>query len=165
MTTANAIEAILFFRGESIALRKLASSLGKREAEIEEGITELRKQLEGRGLTLLSREGEVMLGTRPEASSLIETIVKEELHRDIGKAGLETLSLIAYYGPISRAEIDYVRGVSSHFIVRNLLIRGLIEKIENPEDRRSFLYRPTFDLLSHLGVSAKIGRASCRERV
>lgn len=154
MNTANTIEAVLFFYGEPLSLRKLATLLDKSEEEIREGLAELKSSLEGRGLTLLEKDGEVALGTRAEASSIIEKLVKEEFHRDIGKAGLEALSLVIYYGPISRADIDYVRGVSSHFILRNLQLRGLIEKIENPADKRSFLYRPTFDLLGHLGVSS-----------
>lgn len=154
MNTANTLEAVLFFYGEPLSLRKLATLLDKSEGEIKDALAELKSSLEGRGLTLLEKDGEVALGTRAEASSIIEKLVKEEFHRDIGKAGLEALSLVIYYGPISRADIDYVRGVSSHFILRNLQLRGLVEKIENPADKRSFLYRPTFDLLSHLGVSS-----------
>ena len=154
MSTENALEAVLFFYGEPLSPRKLASLLEKDEVEISRALADLKKSLTERGLTLLEKDGEVTLGTRPEASRFIEKLVKEEIHRDIGKAGLEALSLVAYYGPISRADIDYVRGVSSHFILRNLLLRGLIEKIENPADRRSFLYRPTFELLGHLGVSS-----------
>jgi segregation and condensation protein B len=80
-------------------------------------------------------------------------LTKEELTRDLGKAGLETLSIILYQGPISRANIDYIRGVNSQFIVRNLLIRGLIDRVENPKDARSYIYKTTIDLLSHLGIS------------
>ena len=87
-------------------------------------------------------------------SSLIEKLTKEELMKDLGKAGLETLSIILYQGPLPRAEIDYIRGVNSQFILRNMLIRGLIEKVENPADRRSFLYKPTMQLLAHLGLSS-----------
>ena len=61
--------------------------------------------------------------------------------------------IILYQGPISRAELDYIRGVNSQFILRNLLVRGLIEKIDNPKDQRSFLYKPTLQLLSFIGIS------------
>ena len=102
---------------------------------------------------MLRKDDEVALRTAPEAGGLIETLAKEELTKDLGKAGLETLSIVLYQGPISRREIDYVRGVNSNFILRNLLVRGLVEKVENPRDQRSFLYRPTFDLLSFIGIS------------
>jgi segregation and condensation protein B len=66
---------------------------------------------------------------------------------------METLSTILYYGPISRRDIDYIRGVNSTFIIRNLLVRGLIEKAENDKDQRIFMYKPTFDLLAFLGIT------------
>ena len=97
---------------------------------------------------------EVMFATAPEASTLIEKITKDELTRDLGKAGLEVLSIILYKGPVARREIDYIRGVNSNFIIRNLLIRGLIEKTESKEGERSFTYKPTFELLSYMGVSS-----------
>jgi segregation and condensation protein B len=76
------------------------------------------------------------------------------LVRDLGKAGLETLTIILYKHPIKRSEIDYIRGVNSSFILRNLLIRGLIERLTEKEGLgRGYLYKPTLELLSHLGVS------------
>jgi segregation and condensation protein B len=60
---------------------------------------------------------------------------------------------VLYHGPISRREIDYVRGVNSAFILRNLLVRGLVEKTDAKEGERSFTYKPTLELLSHLGVT------------
>ena len=86
-------------------------------------------------------------------SPYFESLNKEELSKDLGKAGLETLSIIIYQGPISRAEIDYIRGVNSQFILRNLLIKGLIDRVDNPTDQRSFLYKPSLELFSFLGIS------------
>jgi segregation and condensation protein B len=60
---------------------------------------------------------------------------------------------VLYKGPITRAEIDYIRGVNSNFILRNLQVRGLVEKIDNPADQRSYLYKPTFQLLEFMGVT------------
>ncbi len=102
---------------------------------------------------MIFKEDEVALGTSKDVSLLIEKLTKEELVRDLGKAGLETLSIIIYQGPLSRAEIDYIRGVQSNFIVRNLMIRGLMEKVPNPKDQRSFLYKPTFEMLSFMGLT------------
>ncbi len=146
------IEAILFFRGEAVSLKKIASILQKTPDEIKEGIEALKKRLENGSLTVVTKDDEYMLGTRPEAASLIEGLVKEELSRDLGKAGLETLSIVLYRGPIARREIDYIRGVNSQFILRNLMVRGLVEKITDEKDERRFLYRPTFELLQMLGV-------------
>jgi len=148
------IEAILFWKGEAISLKKLAAILKKTEEDIAIGVAELQKKLEGRGLQLIQKEDEVLLGTHNEMSPIIEGLVKEELVRDLGKAGLETLSIILYRGPVARRDIDYIRGVNSQFILRNLLIRGLVDKVANPEDQRTFLYKPTFELLAHMGLSS-----------
>jgi segregation and condensation protein B len=147
------LEAILFWKGEPQSIKKLATSLAKNEEEIKACLEILKEKVQNRGVELLYRNDEVMLGTSPKVSAIIERLTKEELVKDLGKAGLETISIIAYRGPISRAEIDYIRGVQSNFILRNLQIRGLVEKVTNPKDARSFLYQPTFELLQFLGVS------------
>jgi len=147
------IEAILFWKAEPVAVKKLASLLDVDVNAVKEGLTRLETALNGRGVTLVQTADDVMLGTAKELSPLIEKLTKDELTRDLGKAGLETLSIVLYQGPISRANIDYIRGVNSQFILRSLLIRGLVERSDNPEDARSFLYKPTLDLLSHLGIS------------
>lgn len=154
MTLDSQIEAILFFKGEPVATKKLAELLSVHEDTIEEALTILEGKLAERGLTIIKNDGQVMLGTAKEASELINSIKKDELSRDLGKAGVETLAIVLYQGPISRPDIDYIRGVNSSFILRNLMIRGLVERTNNPDDSRSFLYKPTFDLLAHLGVSA-----------
>src|SRR3989344_3911323 len=135
------------FMCENVLPRKVTD-----ETEVITALGVLKEKLLGRGVTLIEKDDEVMLGTAPEASGMIEELSKEELSRDLGKAGLETLSIVLYRGPITRSGIDYICGVNSTFILRNLLIRGLVEKIPNPNDQRSFLYRATFDLLSHLGI-------------
>lgn len=147
------IEAILFWKAEPVPIKKLAQLLNASVEDTRAGLTALENALQGRGLALVSTDDEVMLGTAKEMSSLIEALTKDELTKDLGKAGLETISIVLYQGPISRADIDYIRGVNSQFILRALLIRGLIERVDNPEDARSFLYKPTLELLSHLGVS------------
>lgn len=152
MLLSQKIEAILFWKAEPVSLKKLASLLDVKVEEVKAGMADLEKNLSGRGITLVQTDEDVMLGTSKELSPLIEQLTKDELSRDLGKAGLETLSIILYQGPISRADIDYVRGVNSQFILRALLIRGLVERIDNPKDARSYLYKTTLDLLSHLGI-------------
>src|SRR3989344_359737 len=147
------IEGILFWKGEPVRVKKLAQILNAPENDILSSLEILKQKLETRGMILVFKEDEVMLGTAPQMSAIVETLTKEELMKDLGKAGLETISIILYKGPISRAEIDYIRGVQSNFILRNLLVRGLIEKVTKPDDQRSFLYKSSFELLSYLGVS------------
>ncbi|MFH0755255.1 MAG: SMC-Scp complex subunit ScpB [bacterium] len=147
------IEAVLFWKGEPMSIKKLSQIFEKTEEEILISLKNLEANLFERGIILVFKENEVALGTSKDVSEIIEKLTKEELVKDIGKAGLETLSIIIYQGPISRAEIDYIRGVQSTFILRNLMIRNLIEKITNPKDQRSFLYKPTFEVLSFMGIS------------
>lgn len=153
MTLDQKIEAILFFKAEPVSIKKLAQTLDVKEDMVEQELSVLEEKIAGRGIKLLHKDNKVMLITVPEASGLIEGLKKEELSKDLGKAGLETLSIILYRGPVTRSKIDYIRGVSSTFILRNLLVRGLVERISNPDDQRSFLYKPTFELLSYLGIS------------
>ncbi|MFA7395236.1 MAG: SMC-Scp complex subunit ScpB, partial [Candidatus Paceibacterota bacterium] len=140
------IEALLFHKTEPMSLGKIAEAVETNPAEVEEALNTLEQKLEERGIVLLKKDNTYMLGTSPAASDLIEKVTKDELSADLGRAGLETLAIIAYEGPISRPEIDYIRGVNSSFILRNLMVRGLIERVPDKNDSRRFLYRPTFEL-------------------
>ena len=147
------LEAVLFWKGEPVSIKKLSQIFAKTEEEISASLKKLEANLSNRGIVLVFKEDEITLGTSKDTSELIEKLTKEELVRDLGRAGLETLSIIIYQGPLTRVEIDYIRGVQSTFIIRNLMIRGLIEKVPNPKDQRSFLYKPTFEMLSFMGIT------------
>ncbi len=148
------LEAILYWRGEPVKITELAKALGVSKEEVVTAASELESSLaENRGVRLMQHDDTLALVTAPEASELIEKLRKEELSRDLGKAALETLSIVMYKGPLSRADIEYIRGVNCTSIIRTLLIRGLIEKIQNPKDQRSSLYKVSSDLLMHLGVT------------
>ena len=146
------LEAILFFKGEPVKKMKLVDILSITGPELEQTIQILSERLKSGGLRLIQKEDAVELRTAPEAAGLIENITKEEFHKDLGKAGLETLSIVLYKAPVTKSGIDYIRGVNSSFILRNLLIRGLVERTINRDDARSFVYSPTTDLLAHLGI-------------
>ena len=148
-----ALEAVLFWKGEPTTRAALAEFLAVSEGELQSAVEELRERLMGRGVRLLEVYHTLALVTAPEVAELIARITKEELSRDIGKAGLETLSVILYRGPLSKPEIDYIRGVNSQYILRSLLVRGLIERLSNPKDSRTFTYRATPELLAQLGVT------------
>ncbi len=149
------LEALLFIYGESIDLKKLYKILGLKEPEVKDGLEELKKELsqEHRGLTLIEDKDNVQLATKPEFSKLLEDITKQEFTEILTPAALETLSIIAYAGPISRADIEYIRGVNSSFILRILIMRGLVEREINPKRANAYIYSASFDLLRHLGLS------------
>ncbi len=122
----------------------------------------LKKQLDEsdeRGVQLVIGGGKgtekVQLATKPEFNVILENFVREELSEDLTPASLEALSIIAYLGPISRARLEYLRGVNSLVILRSLMIRGLIERIPDPAHANGFVYQPTFDLMKQLGLQGK----------
>ncbi len=155
MTLDQQIEGMLFYRSGPVKLTELQKTFEITAEDLKPALETLSKRLESGGTRLLQTDKEVQLVTAPELDQLIETLRKEELKRDIGKAGAETLAIILYREPVSRAEIDQVRGVNSAFILRNLLVRGLIARETNPKDSRSFNYRSTSELLQHLGITKK----------
>ncbi len=149
-----AIEAILFVYGEPIALKRLAKMTGREESEIIESLRYLEDKLkmEERGLCLVHHEDKVQLTTKPHFKILIETIAKEEFEEDLTPAALETLAIVMYSGPISRIDVEYIRGVNSSFILRNLLMRGLVERAIDPKRANAYVYSTSFELLKHVGL-------------
>ncbi|MFA7000036.1 MAG: SMC-Scp complex subunit ScpB [Candidatus Paceibacterota bacterium] len=154
MELESKIEGLLFYKGEDVAIKKLAELLNVTEEEIIEALSKLELSLANRGIVLIRKDDRVMLGITSELSTLIESIRKEEIGKELSKASLETLTIILYKNEISRSEIDYIRGVNSSFILRNLLVRGLIERIVDSKDSRRMLYKPTFDTLSYMGITS-----------
>lgn len=148
------LEAVLFWRGEPISRKSLAEILDVKLLELNQGIEALKSSLGSRGIVIIEREDEIMLGTHPEFSKLIEDMQKEELNKELSKASLETLSIVLYKGGATRAEIDWIRGVNSTFILRALSVRGLVERVPDPADARRFMYKPTMETLRYLGVTA-----------
>lgn len=146
------LEAILFYHGEPITIRKLAAMTKTTEEEMHAALRGLKDSLIGRGVRVVTKEDRVMLATAPECSSLIAAMAKEELETPLSKVSLETLAIILYRHPVAKSEIDYIRGVNSSFILRSLLVRGLVERETHPVDRRMYVYQPSFELLRFLGV-------------
>lgn len=148
---ANQINALLFALGRPLARAELQKQLGVSAAELEEAIEQIQKQEWG---VVLVDDGKMLeLRAASEVGELINRIRKEEYSREIGKAGLEALSAILYRGPLTRSEIDFIRGVNSSQTLRTLTMRGLVRRIQNPKDDRSYLYEPTTELMATLGVA------------
>lgn len=150
------IEAILFIYGEPIEMKKMAQILKMEEKEIKTAVGLLENELrrEERGLSLIKEGDRIQLSTKPELSGLLEDLTKQEFSEDLTPASLETLSIIAYAGPLTRAELEYIRGVNSSFILRNLLMRGLIDRFINPQRTNAYIYKIGFDLFKKLGISS-----------
>jgi segregation and condensation protein B len=93
------------------------------------------------------------MGTVPAVGEIIADLKKTELSVALSRGALETLVIILYHTHISKSEIDYIRGVNSQFMLRNLLLRGLIEKTESETDKRISVYRVTIETLQWLGIT------------
>jgi segregation and condensation protein B len=154
MNLTQKIESYLFYTGQAIAIKKLAGVFDVAEDDIADALHGLEQSLVGRGIILMRNGDEVMLATHPDMSDIILEIKKQELSDPLSKGALETLSIILYKDGATKPDIDFIRGVNSGFMLRNLLIRGLIEKISNPDDARISKYRGTFEALQYLGVSS-----------
>ncbi len=155
MKSVAKLEALLFIYGESLSFKKITKILDIELPEIEKTAQELKKVLENenKGLRLLIDNQKVQLVSAPEFSDLLSKVIREEFEENLTPASLETLTIVAYRGPISRAQIEYIRGVNSSFILRSLLMRGLIERFTNPKKPMSYLYQVTFDFLKLLGIN------------
>jgi segregation and condensation protein B len=149
---AQHIEALLFTLGRPLTRDELKKQLGLSADALEAAIAELSAR-QG-GIALVDDGRELSLRTTAASAEVVERVRKEEYDRDIGKAGLEALSAILYRGPLARAEIDFIRGVNSSQTLRTLTMRGLVRRVPNPKDERQYLYEPTGELLSSLGVGS-----------
>lgn len=149
------LEALLFVSGEGMTISKLSMVLKKKDDEIDQALSGLKNHLEdGHFLTILRDGDKVSLVTAKDASKIVEEFAKEEFGGELTRSALETLAVISYKGPIKRAEIDYIRGVNSSFMLRNLLIRGLIERVRDTKDSRTYVYRVSRDFLKFLGITS-----------
>jgi segregation and condensation protein B len=153
MNLENKIEAILFFKNEPLSFAELSKLTGEDIEKVKSAVSQLQEVYKEGGVVLIHDGESVSFGTNAAYSELIEGIQKEELSRELGRAGLETLSIVLYKGPVTRKEIDYIRGVNSAFVLRSLLVRGLIERIDT--DSRGYSYKPTLKLFEYLGITKR----------
>lgn len=148
------IEALLFFSGEPLELEKIADFVEVGKEQIKEIIENLKidYQTNNRGLTLVIFDNRVQLTTSPETKGVIEKFLQKTLKEELTPAAIETLAIIAYKGPLTRSEIDNIRGVNSSYILRNLLIRGLIDRGVDSRRANAYIYKISFDFLRKMGV-------------
>lgn len=153
---ASRIESLLFINGEPLPRARLAKLLAVPEQDIAAGLDALRNRYSDAdaGLVLIEKGKEVEIATKPDNAAAVEKLIVADREETLGKATLETLAVVAYRSPVSRAAIDAIRGVNSSFALRSLLLRGLIERRPNPLDAREYEYTPSFRLLELLGVGS-----------
>ena len=148
------IEGFLFYKSAPQKKQTIIKIFDISEEDFIQALNILKERLKMGATRVVETDAEIQLVTCPEMAPIIEAMRKNELKMDIGKAGAETLAIVLYRAPISRAEIDRIRGVNSSFILRNLLIRGLVERT-NDKTGGGFKFSATPALLAHLGVTHK----------
>jgi segregation and condensation protein B len=153
MTLDVLIEALLFYRSAPQNKEKLQKLFAVSEEDLRVALAKLTARLENGATRLIETQSEVQLATAPELSEFVTSLRRHDLTGDIGKAGAETLAIILYREPIARTEIDRIRGVNSSFILRNLLMRGLITRESITGNGYHFRISPS--LLQHLGITNK----------
>jgi len=149
------IEALLFVAVEPVSPGQLATVLETTSTQINNALDELDASFQTRGLRLQRHNGRVQLTTAPETSEAIERFLGLEATTHLSRAALEALSIIAYQQPVTRPQVDAVRGVNSDGVMRSLLSKGLIQeggRAEGPG--RPILYSTTPEFLQHFGLNS-----------
>ena len=149
------LEALLFVAAEPVTTSQLAAALDVSTSVVERGLNELNASLASRGLRLQRHSGRVQLTTAPEMADLIERFLGLEATSHLSRAALETLAIIAYQQPVTRPQIDAIRGVNSDSMMKSLLSKGLIlESGRADGPGRPILYSTTPEFLQHFGLNS-----------
>lgn len=149
------VESVLFVAEEPISAHRLAEALEVTSEQVERALEVLAAHYEGGGLRLQRIQGRVQLTTAPEAAPYIERFLGLEARVHISQAALEALAIVAYRQPITRPEIEAIRGVGSDSVLRTLLSAGLIDRVGRADGvGRPFLYGTTPEFLQHFGLQS-----------
>lgn len=149
------LEAMLFVAGEPVTTGQLAAALDVTTSVVERGLKELEDGLHGRGLRLQRHAGRVQLTTAPELAELIERFLGLEAISHLSRAALETLAIIAYQQPVTRPQVDSIRGVNSDGMMKSLLSKGLIQESGRTDGPgRPILYSTSPAFLQHFGINS-----------
>jgi len=147
------IESLLFVADEPVAIGRLAAAIGVKREAVEEALRVLSEEYEQRGLRLQRKGERVQMVTAPEAAPHIERFLDLELSSRLSAPALETLAIVAYQQPVTRAEIEAVRGVNCDSVLRTLVSKGLIEEVGRlPQAGRPIIYGTTFEFLQYFGL-------------
>lgn len=149
------LEALLFVAAEPVTNGQLAAALDVSASVVERALNELDASLSSRGLQLQRHAGRVQLTTAPQLAELIEHFLGLEATSHLSRAALETLAIIAYQQPVTRPQIDSIRGVNSDSMMKSLLNKGLIlESGRADGPGRPILYSTTPEFLQHFGLNS-----------
>lgn len=148
----NKLESILFVAGKPLTTKQLANLVEEEQEAVFNALESLKETRKESGVILMESNGTWQMGTNSKNSPDVKNFLNLELREKLTDATLETLAIIAYRQPISRSEIEAIRGVNCQYSIRHLLIRGMIQKI--PKESRQILYETTIEFLQQMGLSS-----------
>jgi segregation and condensation protein B len=147
------LEAVLFAGARPFSIRRLAELCDATPKETEEALDILGKRLEDTAVMIQRAGQDVQFVTRPEYADIVKQVARDEVSGELTRPSLETLTILAYRGPLTRPELEQIRGVQSAIILRNLLLRGLVEEKQDSRVGQP-TYAVTFDFIRHLGLKS-----------
>jgi segregation and condensation protein B len=150
-----ALEAILFSSSRPLRLRELQQATESGRSDVEAALDELRQALAGRGLMLQRHQDDVQLATRPEVAAFVRRALRPDVTGRLSPAAYETLAIVAYQQPVTRARVEEIRGVNSDGVLANLELRNLVVEVgRGSGPGQPKLFGTTMRFLSLLGLES-----------
>lgn len=155
MSLSTKIESLLFISPRPLTVKRLAELASVETDAVEKELSALadRYNTDASGLHLLRHANSVQFVSSPLNSKVVTDFIKEEQAGELTRPALETLTIVAYRGPISKIQLDTIRGVNCALILRNLMIKGLVEAKSGGKDKHQTSYQVTMDFVRFLGLS------------
>lgn len=150
---ASKIESVLFVSTRPLTAKRLAEVVDTDVKKVDSALDELLKRYKehGGGVMLVKAGKEYQMMSSGENAKIVQEFIREEFTGELTRPSLETLTIVAYRGPVTKPEIEQIRGVNCSLILRNLLIRGLIEE-EHDKKLLAIRYRISMDFMRYLGL-------------
>jgi segregation and condensation protein B len=149
------VESLLFVADGAVPVGRLAEALEVNAREVEAALAGLGESFRHRGLSLQRFRDRVQLTTAPAAAEKVQRFLGLAAATPLSRAALETLAIIAYQQPVTRPQIEAVRGVNSDSVIKNLLSKGLVEELGRAEGPgRPVLYSTTTEFMQHFGLAS-----------
>lgn len=148
------LESLFFIATRPLTIKEIAKLTGEKLEIVETAVEELRTyyQKENKGIQIIKHNSQFQMVSSSKNSDLIQSFIQDETSGELTRPSLETLTIIAYREPVSKLDLDRIRGVNCSLILRNLLVRGLVKAEKNKAQEETF-YSVTLDFLRFLGVN------------
>ena len=154
MEIKSKIESLLFISAKPMTVKQISGLLRVKDSDIKKAGDELVEEYKNnkRGIQIIKNGSKFQMVSSPENAKVVQDFIKDETTGELTRPSLETLTIIAYRGPISKIDLDRIRGVNCSLIIRNLLLRGLIESKADSKKKETY-YTVTFDFIRFLGIN------------